>query len=137
MPQKVWYSFNVKMMYKLFIENEEIDFTPSNEKRKEWWILSRIDRAGEKVQIDVKFVLKNCLGKELQDMGERFYQYTAIDEYTRLRYLWFTNAHDTYASTEFLKRLIKAFPFKIEKVQTDNGFEFTNRLSWNTGENNV
>ena len=22
------------------------------------------------------------------------------------------------------------FPFKIEKVQTDNGFEFTNRLSW-------
>lgn len=31
MPQKVWYSFDEKMMYKLFIENEEIDFTPSSE----------------------------------------------------------------------------------------------------------
>ena len=88
-------------------------------------------RPGEKVQIDVKYVSKKCLSKELQEMGERFYQYTAIDEYTRIRYLWFTNAHDTYASTEFIERLVKVFPFKIEKVQTDNGFEFTNRLSWN------
>ena len=39
--------------------------------------------------------------------------------------------NDTYASTEFLERVVKVFPFKIEKVQTDNGFEFTNRLSWN------
>ena len=85
---------------------------------------------GEKVQIDVKYVPKKCLSKELQELGERYYQYTAIDEYTRLRYIWFTNAHDSYASTEFLERLVKKFPFKIEKVQTDNGFEFTNRLSW-------
>lgn len=43
---------------------------------------------------------------------------------------WFTNAHDTYASSEFAKRLVKYFPFKIKTIQTDNGFEFTNRLSW-------
>ena len=29
---------------------------------------------------------------------------------------------------------IKVFPLKIERVQTDNGFEFTNRLSWNAFE---
>ena len=82
------------------------------------------------MQIDVKYVPKKCLSKELQERGERFYQYTAIDEYTRIRYLWFTNEHSTYMSSEFVKRLIKVFPFKIECIQTDNGFEFTNRLSW-------
>ena len=70
------------------------------------------------------------MSKELQEKGEKFYQYTAIDEYSRLRYTWFTNAHDTYASSEFAKRLVKYFPFKVKTIQTDNGFEFTNRLSW-------
>ena len=27
--------------------------------------------------------------------------------------------------------MLRYFPFKIETIQTDNGFEFTNRLSWN------
>ena len=70
------------------------------------------------------------MSKELQEKSEKFYQYTAIDEYSRLRYTWFTNAHDTYASSEFARRLVKYFPFKIKTIQTDNGFEFTNRLSW-------
>ena len=56
--------------------------------------------------------------------------YIDINKYSRLRYTWFTNAHDTYASSEFAKRLVKYFPFKVKRIQTDNGFEFTNRLSW-------
>ena len=86
---------------------------------------------GDKVQVDVKYVPEECLTKELKEEGTRLYQYTAIDEYTRLRYIWYTNAHDTYASTIFLEKLIRYFPFKINTIQTDNGFEFTNRLSWN------
>ena len=91
---------------------------------------------GDKIQIDVKYVPQECLTKELIDQGVRLYQYTAIDEYTRLRYLWYTNAHDTYASTIFIDRVIKYFPFKIKTVQTDNGFEFTNRLNWNAFNKN-
>ncbi len=86
---------------------------------------------GEKVQIDVKYVPQECLTKELKEKGEKYYQYTAIDEYTRKRYMWYTSEHSTYMSSEFVKRLIRYFPFKIETIQTDNGFEFTNRLSWN------
>ena len=86
---------------------------------------------GDKIQIDVKYVPDECLTEELKKQGIKLFQYTAIDEYTRLRYLWYTNAHDTYASTIFLERAIKYFPFKIKTVQTDNGFEFTKRLSWN------
>ena len=79
---------------------------------------------GEKVQVDVKYVPKACMSPELQERGEKYYQYTAIDEYTRLRYTWFTNAHDTYASSEFAKKLVKYFPFEIKTIQTDNGIEY-------------
>ena len=38
--------------------------------------------------------------------------------------------HMTHVSSEFLRRVVKYFPFKINTIQTDNGFKFTNRLSW-------
>ena len=87
---------------------------------------------GERVQIDVKYVPRECMSKELRERGERYYQYTAIDEYTRLRYTYFCKEHNTYESAIFVDRLIRYFPFKIELIQTDNGFEFTNRLNWNS-----
>ena len=91
---------------------------------------------GEKVQVDVKYVPKKCMSKQLQEKGERYYQYTAIDEYTRIRYMWYTNEQSTYMSSEFLKRMVKYYKeqygIDIKTVQTDNGFEFTNRLSWQT-----
>ena len=85
---------------------------------------------GDKVQVDVKHVPKKCLSPELQKQGIKYYQYTGIDEYTRLRYIWYTDEQSTYMSSEFIKRMVKYFPFKIKTIQTDNGFEFTNRLSW-------
>lgn len=84
---------------------------------------------GERIQIDVKYVPTACLSKELQEMGERYYQYTALDEKTRYRTLWFSREHSTYSSAKFLQYLMKTLPYKIECVQTDNGFEFTNRLN--------
>ena len=81
---------------------------------------------GERVQIDVKFVPAACLVGEAK--GKKFYQYTAIDEYSRFRYLEAFEEHSTYSSAIFLEHLIKAFPFPIECVQTDNGAEFTKRL---------
>lgn len=103
---------------------------PSKKKESELkeWITGMYP--GDKVQVDVKYVPSKCLTKELQDKRERFFQYTAIDEYTRMRYTWFTNEHCTYMSSKFVKRLVKYFLFKIKTIQTDNGFEFTNRLSW-------
>ena len=81
---------------------------------------------GERVQIDVKFVPESCIVGDAAD--EKFYQYTAIDEFSRWRYLEAFQEHSTYSSTQFLEHLIKAAPFKILCVQTDNGTEFTKRL---------
>ena len=81
---------------------------------------------GERVQIDVKFVPEACIVGDAA--GEKFYQYTAIDEFSRWRYLEAFQEHSTYSSAQFLEHLIKAAPFKILCVQTDNGTEFTKRL---------
>ena len=81
---------------------------------------------GQRVQIDVKFVPAACIVGEAK--GLSFYQYTAIDEYSRFRYLEAFEEHSSYSSAVFLEHLQKRFPFKIECVQTDNGQEFTKRL---------
>ena len=88
---------------------------------------------GERIQIDVKFVPAVCLVNEAK--GQKFYQYTAIDEFSRWRYVEAFDEHSTYSSAVFLEHLIKAFPMPIECVQTDNGAEFTKRFTATKEEN--
>ena len=82
---------------------------------------------GQRIQIDVKFVPSICLVNEAK--GQHFYQYTAIDEYSRWRFVEAFEEHSSYSSALFPAHLIKAFPFPVECVQTDNGQEFTKRFS--------
>ena len=80
---------------------------------------------GEKVQIDVKEVPFNCLRGDALKYNKHLYQWTAIDECTRLRFVYGFEEHIPENTVKFLKMLIKAFPFKIQTIQTDNGTEFT------------
>ena len=82
---------------------------------------------GQCVQVDVKFVPKACLAGGAE--GKKFYQYTAIDEYSRFRYVEAFEEHSTYSSVVFLKHMLRFFKFRVECVQTDNGTEFTNRFT--------
>jgi len=82
---------------------------------------------GQRVQIDVKFVPKECIKDK---KWKSYYQYTAIDEYSRLRYLEGYQQVNTYSSADFIKKVIRWFGrqgIRIECVQTDNGQEFTAR----------
>ena len=81
---------------------------------------------GQRVQIDVKFVPTACIVGDAK--GEKFYQYTALDEYSRFRYVEAFEEHSSYSSSVFLDHMLKAFKFPVERVQTDNGTEFTKRL---------
>lgn len=83
---------------------------------------------GQRVQIDVKFVPEACIVDDAKTEGKKFYQYTAIDEYSRFRYLEAFEEHSSYTSAVFLEHMLKAFKFSVECVQTDNGMEFTKRL---------
>lgn len=80
---------------------------------------------GEKVQVDVKEVPYNCLRGEAIRNNRRYYQWTAIDECTRLRFIYAFEEHTPENSVRFLSMLLKEFPFKIKTIQTDNGIEFT------------
>lgn len=82
---------------------------------------------GQRGQIDVKYVPTACLVGDAQ--GQKYYQYTFIDEYSRFRYLEAFEEHSTYTSAQFLKHVVEKFPYAIECIQTDNGLEFTNRLN--------
>lgn len=82
---------------------------------------------GQRVQIDVKFVPASCMVNEAK--GKRFYQYTAIDEYSRWRYVEAFQEHSTYSSAMFVRHFLERFPMPVECIQTDNGMEFTKRFS--------
>ena len=57
---------------------------------------------GQRVQVDVKVVPLKCLANP----EEQLYQYTAIDEYTRLRYLGAYPEQSTYSSADFLEKMV-------------------------------
>ena len=134
--RRAGYTRTIQGLYHVMIRLGIYKKAPSKRKRKQAPEVPIARYPGERVQIDVKYVPRECMSKELKEIGEKYYQYTAIDEYTRLRYTYFCKEHNTYESRVFVDRLIKDFPFKIEIIQTDNGFEFTNRLSWNAFNKN-
>lgn len=84
---------------------------------------------GQRGQIDVKVVPTACIVG--QEPGTHWYQYTFIDEYSRFRYLEAFEEQNTYSSALFMQHVASRFPYPIECIQTDNGFEFTNRLNSN------
>lgn len=80
---------------------------------------------GEKIQIDVKEVPYACLRGSLRRNGKHLYQWTAIDECTRVRFVYGFEEHTPENTVKFVRMLVKVFPFKIRTIQTDNGMEFT------------
>jgi len=88
----------------------------------------QMTRPGQRVQMDVKVVPLRCRAGG----APRLYQYTAIDECTRLRCLGAYDEQSTFSSADFARRTVAFFHrhgITVECIQTDNGFEFTNRFS--------
>ena len=114
----------------LFRVMRKLDLFPQAEKKPVYKLkpYEQMTYPGQRVQVDVKVVPRRCIA----DPELRLYQYTAIDEFTRLRFLAAYPEQTTYSSADFLKKLVKWYArrgIRVECVQTDNGFEFTNRFS--------
>ena len=82
------------------------------------------ENPGDKWQIDVKYVPSECKAPGLEG---RFYQYTYLDEATRKRLLHYASEHSMHETVEGLKKAIAFFGYKPKEMQTDNGFEFSDR----------
>jgi len=76
--------------------------------------------------VDVKFLnLKTAENKRI-----RRYQYTAIDDATRIRALRIYNRHNQKNAIAFINYVIEKFPFRIHTVRTDRGHEFQAQFHW-------
>ncbi len=74
------------------------------------------------VHMDVKYL------PQMQDEARRRYLFVAIDRATRWVFVAVKANKSAASARAFLKALHKACPIKINKLLTDNGKEFTDRL---------
>jgi len=79
---------------------------------------------GHAVQVDVKFITP------IGGTGKRFYQFTAIDDCTRLRVLRVYPRCNQKTAIQFLDYLLAKLPFQVEVIQTDNGAEFQSQIHY-------
>lgn len=80
---------------------------------------------GLQVQVDVKFI------EPIEGVSDRrYYQYTAIDDCTRLRVLRIFPKNNQKTAIAFVDYLLARLPFPVETIQTDNGSEFQSGFHW-------
>src|SRR5205085_8728528 len=95
-------------------------------KRTVMWQRYEKQAPGHHVQVDVKFLdFKDPSGKKL-----RRFQYTAIDDATRIRALKIYEKHTQANAIDFVDYVVKKFPFRINTIRTDNGHEFQAKFHW-------
>lgn len=95
-------------------------------RRKSYSKYERMDGKypGDKVQIDIKYVPDECI--RFPSYGNRYYQITGIDEYSRKRVLKIVKEKSTYETGKYLMELEEKMGFPIRMIQVDNGYEFVN-----------
>jgi len=93
-------------------------------RHKDRW--KRYEKAlpGHRVQVDVKFI------EPLPGSRKKHYQYTAIDDCTRLRVLRIYPRNNQSTAIQFLDYVLEKLPFQVQVIQTDNGAEFQGSFHW-------
>jgi transposase InsO family protein len=88
---------------------------------------------GHRVQIDVKFI------QPLPGSGSRrkHYQFTAIDDCTRLRVLRIYPQLNQRTAIQFADYVLERLPFRVEVIQTDNGAEFQSQFHYHVLDKGV
>ncbi len=81
---------------------------------------------GHHVQVDVKILSLKCKRGRLV----RRFQYTAIDDATRMRALKIYMRHNQTNAMNFIDYVTDKFPFRIHTIRTDRGHEFQALFHW-------
>lgn len=88
---------------------------------------------GHQIQVDVKFLIFR--GKDGKPIKR--YQYTAIDDATRVRALKIYSRHTQANAIAFIDYVIKSFPVRIREARTDNGHEFQAKFHWHVEDQGI
>lgn len=107
------------------LKQNELNRLPKNERKRARPMVKLYEKQFPRYhQVDVKFLyLQYPRGKKI-----RRFQYTAIDAATRIRTLKLYVRHTQQNAIDFVDHAIDKFPFRIHRIQTDNGHEFQNRF---------
>lgn len=121
--QQKAYSRHPGSLYRVFVRlgyRKKVESTKKKSKHNGHYDTPK--ELGIKWQMDVKYVPSLCYaGTD----GEKFYQYTMIDEASRERFIFAYKEQSSYSTIDFVKRAIIYFGYAPKTIQTDNGSEFT------------
>lgn len=118
----------------------EMNRLPANQKHKahdKRWKRYEKQLPGHRVQMDVKFI-EPVAGADMRGKRrKKYYQFTAIDDCTRLRVLRVYPTLNQDTAIQFADYVIQRLPFKVEIIQTDNGSEFGTKFHWHVLDKGV
>jgi transposase InsO family protein len=100
---------------------------PANQKHRahpKRWQRYEKPQPGHRLQMDVKFL------ERIPGTRKRLYQFTAIDDCTRIRVLKVYDACNQATAINFMNDVLRRLPFRVQVVQTDNGAEFQSHFHW-------
>ena len=100
---------------------------PANQKRRSPatpWKRYEKPQPGHRLQLDVKFL------ERIPGSQKRLYQFTAIDDCTRLHVLKVYDACNQRTAVQFINEVVRRLPFRVCVIQTDNGAEFQSQFHW-------
>jgi transposase-like protein len=88
---------------------------------------------GHQIQVEVKFLKFD--GKDAKPVKR--YQYTAIDDATRVRALEIYDRHNQANAIDFIDTVIAFSLFQIREVRTDNGHAFQAKFHWHLEDQGI
>jgi transposase len=97
---------------------------PANQKYRphgKRWQRYEKPQPGHRLQVDVKFL------ERIAGTRRRLYQFTAIDDCTRIRVLKVYDACNQRTAIQFIEEVVRRLPLRVHVVQTDNGLSQKSR----------
>lgn len=116
------------------LTRHQLQRLPANQKHRPHtvrWKRYEKPQPGHRLQLDVKFL------ERIAGSSRRLYQFTAIDDCTRIRVLKVFDACNQAVAIQFIDDVLRRLPFRVHVVQTDNGAEFQSRFHWHLEERDV
>ena len=133
-PQRIaWYleryhgiTTSCSTVYRTLVRNNQSNLPKSAPRRAIHTKRYQKSVPGHHVQVDVKFIWLM-----IAQVGRvRRFQYTAIDDATRIRALKIYDQHTQKNAIDFINYVIEKFPFRIHTIRTDRGHEFQAQFHW-------
>ncbi|MGE3403892.1 MAG: IS481 family transposase [Vicinamibacterales bacterium] len=109
------------------LERHGMNRLPGSQKHRshaQRWQRYEKPQPGHRLQMDVKFL------ERIPGTRTRLYQFTAIDDCTRVRVLKVYDACNQATAIRFVDEVLRRLPFRVQVIQTDNGAEFQSHFHW-------